>query len=948
MSDTALSRLKVIIDTNTNGYKKGIKEVQSVTQNLTRSVNGSMSKVRNIVAGALSIAAITSFSKSCIELGSDLAEVQNVVDVTFGSMSENVNQFAKDALEAYGLSETSAKRYTSTMGAMLKSMGLTTQQAFDMSTSLTGLSADMASFYNLDTQTAFEKIRSGISGETEPLKQLGINMSVANLEAYALANGITKSYNAMTQQEQALLRYNYLLSVTADAQGDFARTSDGWANQTRILTERFNALRASIGQGLIYALTPVIRVLNQLLERLLTVADAFSSFMARITGNDRSVQTSVGGAAKSMSAFADMADTAEASTAGIGTAAEESAEKAKKAARSIMAFDQINKLNAPDESAAAAQGSDGFGGLTAAPITSSFVEAANAGEQKLNPALTRLLDVLDKIKDKLKELAGLWKTGFKEGLGTVSLEPLKNALQSIGRSLRSIFLDPEVLGALDRFVKQAVYSAGQIAGAFVSVGLTIATNLIGGLSKYLEQNTARIKHFLISMLDVRTDIWRIAGDLADAFATVFSAFGGEEGQQVTANLIGIFADAFMGINEILGKFSRDVFNLLTQPFIDNADTIKTVLEGLLGVIATVTGTIKTLIDDLMDKLNEVYDQHIKPLIDAIAQGLSVILEAVLGFIQSDVLPFLEHVAEKLDEFIGDHAGPMFEALLDLIGAVADLIKAVWDNILVPILTWIFDTLLPGTGKWGEDTADIVFTVLGVITDVVTLVIKAVTWLVNFVTKLVNGDWRGAWNMAKGIFETVGNAIIATGEWIRTKIGGAFSDIRDGSIGKLSGLHDSAVRIWDRIKTTFKSAIDWIKGLFDFSWSFPKIQLPSFDVTWNDIGLGVSLPTIGVSWAYYAKGGFPPDGQLFVAGENGPEMVGTMGGRSAVANNDQIVQGISTGVFEAVYSAMRRILSEQPENGGDTILMVDSVELARATNRGNRRLDRQFNPSMQFT
>lgn len=925
-TESTLAKLKVIIDANMKPFKDGMDKVTGVTKSTTDKVNAHMSRIKGIVAGALSIAAITSFSKSCIELGSDLAEVQNVVDVTFGSMSENVNQFAKNALEAYGLSETSAKRYTSTMGAMLKSMGLTTQQAFDMSTSLTGLSADMASFYNLDTQTAFEKIRSGISGETEPLKQLGINMSVANLEAYALANGITKSYNAMTQQEQAVLRYNYLLSVTADAQGDFARTSDGWANQTRILTERFNALRASIGQGLIYALTPVIRVLNQLLERLLTVADAFSSFMARITGNDRSVQTSVGSAAKSMSTFADVADTAEASAAGIGTAAEESAEKTKKAVRSLLSFDQINKLNDPDESAAAAQGSDGFGGLTAAPLTSSFVDAAEAGQRKLNPVLTRLLDVLDKIKIKLKELAGLWKTGFKEGLGTVRMEPLKNALQSIGRSLRNIFLDPEVLGALDRFVRQAVYSAGRIAGAFVSVGLTIATNLIGGLSKYLDQNTARIKHFLISMFNVRADIWRIAGDLADAFATVFSAFGGDQGQQVTANIIGIFADAYMGVNEILLKFSRDVFNLLTQPFIDNADTIKTVLEGLLGVVATVTGIIKTLIDDLMDKLNEVYDQHIKPLIDSIAQGLSVIVEAVLGFIQSDVLPFLEHVAEKLDEFIGDHAGPMFEALLDLIGAVADLIKAVWDNILVPILTWIFDTLLPGTGKWGEDTADIVFTVLGAITDVVTLIIKAVTWLVNFVTKLVNGDWRGAWNMAEGVFETVGNAIIKAGEWIRTKVGGAFTDIKDGALGKLSGLHDGAGRIWDKIKTTFKSAIDWIKGLFDFSWSFPKIQLPSFSVNWTDLGFGLSIPNIDISWGYYAKGGFPPEGQLFIAGENGPEMVGTMGGRSAVANNDQIVQGIASAVGPAVYDAVVRAMSASSGNGGVYLITPDGREL----------------------
>lgn len=140
---------------------------------------------------------------------------------------------------------------------MLKSMGLTTDSVLDMSTKITELAGDLASFYNLDVDDAFTKIRSGMSGETEPLKQLGINMSVANLEAYALSKGITTSYQKMSQSNQALLRYNYLLSVTADAQGDFSRTSDSWANQVKILQLNFDSLKASVGQLLITALTPL-------------------------------------------------------------------------------------------------------------------------------------------------------------------------------------------------------------------------------------------------------------------------------------------------------------------------------------------------------------------------------------------------------------------------------------------------------------------------------------------------------------------------------------------------------------------------------------------------------------------------------------------------------------------------------------------------------------------
>lgn len=173
-------------------------------------------------------------AKSGIQNASDLAESQNVVDVTFKQNAESINSWSKQAASAYGMSELSAKKYTGTIGAMLSSMELADSEVLDMSMSIAGLAADFASFYNLEHDEAFEKIRAGISGETEPLKQLGINMSVANLEAYALSQGINTVYNEMSQAKQATLRYNYLMSALANAQGDFARTSGSYANQMRI------------------------------------------------------------------------------------------------------------------------------------------------------------------------------------------------------------------------------------------------------------------------------------------------------------------------------------------------------------------------------------------------------------------------------------------------------------------------------------------------------------------------------------------------------------------------------------------------------------------------------------------------------------------------------------------------------------------------------------------
>lgn len=209
---------------------------------------------------------ITGAIDESIGLASDLVETQNVVDVTFEDSASTINKWAQEALNAYGITETKAKQYSSTLGAMLKSMGIADDQVLQMSMDMAGLAADMASFYNLDHDTAFEKIRSGISGENEPLKALGINMSVANLNAFALEKGMNKAFDKMSQAEQATLRYQYLLEATKDAQGDFARTGDSFSNEMRKLQTNLDRIKTEFGKGLLGVVTPAISLLNNVLS----------------------------------------------------------------------------------------------------------------------------------------------------------------------------------------------------------------------------------------------------------------------------------------------------------------------------------------------------------------------------------------------------------------------------------------------------------------------------------------------------------------------------------------------------------------------------------------------------------------------------------------------------------------------------------------------------------
>lgn len=217
-------------------------------------------------AGTAIGTALVIVGKQGLDLASDLTEVQNVVDVTFGDGASEINAWSQTVLKSYGLSELAAKQYTGTLGALMKSSGISSDHLLTMSKNLTTLSGDFASFYNLKTDEAFEKISAGISGETEPLKALGINMSVANLEAYALSQGIKTAYDKMSQGDQVLLRYNYLLQQSADAQGDFARTQDGYANQQRLFSQGFKQMSATIMSAALPAFTALFSKGNELID----------------------------------------------------------------------------------------------------------------------------------------------------------------------------------------------------------------------------------------------------------------------------------------------------------------------------------------------------------------------------------------------------------------------------------------------------------------------------------------------------------------------------------------------------------------------------------------------------------------------------------------------------------------------------------------------------------
>lgn len=893
--DTTLKRLQVVLTGNTRQLQQAMSQAQQVTSQTESRIKGSMDKVGAtlkrvgaIAAAALSVKAIVGFGKSCIDLGSDLTEVQNVVDVTFGTMNKQVDKFAKGAIKQFGLSETAAKRYTSTMGSMLKSMGLTTEQAYDMSTTMTGLTGDMASFYNLDAETAFEKIRSGISGETEPLKQLGINMSVANLEAYALAQGITTSYNSMTQAEQAMLRYNYLLDATADAQGDFARTSGGWANQTRILAMQFDSIKASIGQGLIMALTPALKVINSIIAKLSELSEKFKVTMAAITGTDLSTDTSA-----VTSSLQDSAAAAEDTGAALVDGMDEAADAAK---RFLFGFDELHQLGGNDSDIVDQDALDALSD----PATVSGMQALNdatAGENSQLSAMQAKLDALkakmQPVIDMARQMASEFKAGFSAGLGSNfsgRVTGILTDIKSIGQHIKDIFTDPEVVGAAENYLSRVSYAIGQITGSVASVGVSIGSNIVGGIESFLAKSKERIKAYIVSMLDIRGDIAEVLGNLAQSVARIFEPFGGENGQTLTGNIIGIFADAFMAVTELGQKAARDILGVFATPIILNTDALRKAFDDVLAYGASITGTIQTAVDFIGDKANEVYDAHIKPLIDNISLGISDIVGTVMEIWDSQVAPMLDQVSSAVSDLWTQHLQPMFDTLGDALGAVFDTLSILWDFVQ-PIIDWLVSSVLGTVLPQLHNLLTTTINILGDIADALTGVFSIVEGVINFVVGVFTGDWDRAWRGAEGVVQ-------------------GFAGIVDGVIGIVKdtiwGLIDSVVDFFSSLGGAIADGIgrliDWGRGLFGLDTPDPYKSLDN-----TTAAEAQTMDSLRGS-AYYAI-------------------------QSGQATQDDM------------YAAMRAALEDT--DGGDVNLYIDGEEIATATDKARQLRNTRYNPQLAY-
>lgn len=845
------------------------------------------------------------FGSQAIQTASDLEEVQNVVNVSFGSMANEVEAFAKTAIWSFGMSELTAKQTASTFMAMANGMGLAMKDGKNMSLQLTALAGDMASFYNVRQDVAQTALNSIFTGETESLKKFGVVMTEANLSAFALSRGITKSYSAMSQAEKVALRYHYVLKATANAQGDFVRTSGSWANQVRVLKEQFNQLLGILGKGLIQVLTPIVQVLNKLLSYLIAIGNA----IAKLFGGGKI--TSISGS------MADASGSAGDLNNNIGDASgslEDANNNAKKLQKTIASFDELNVLNSKDTSSSSGSGGTGGGisGGLEIPDYTTQVEEGSVKLGKLGETLTNLAQSFARLAKSLWDvLIPAFEAFYKNGLerATKAIGDLINKmLKFLGGELDKwsdwLTENKDQIAIFATNLGRIVEPLGLIVAEILRVAweaLATALTLIGDAVRAIGdaiinmdlKDISTILSILLAIVSVKagtevSKIFRqmnndISGNLLDKLFYLDSFFNGDEGKIL--GFANKFKSAFAKIGTAIAPITSGAMTAFSAT-LNQIGASGGALTKLKATLAGIGGGVKGLFTIL--KANPV-----GAIITAIGLVITALIHLwntnegfrnwVMEFYNGCIKPVFEWIGKTISELWNEHLKPLWEKLKPGITSIWETIKTVWDAIanliggiiqfLSPIISAILELVSGFIDTWG---------------DMVGSFIDVLGGIIDFIAGVFTGDWERVWNGLKEIF---------TG-------------------------------IWDGMKAVAKGAvnilIDIVNGIIK---GLNKIHLPNWEILGSLAGKGINIPLI----PRLEKGGVLTSPTIAMMGEyagayQNPEIVTPQNilRETIDASNGNLVS--------AFYQMCQQVI--QAIDGVDMSVSIGDDVIAQSAKRGN--------------
>lgn len=770
---------KVIIDTelNNKGLKDGIRGVSGQLGGLKKTI----SRIGAAIAVAFSVRAVVNFGKACIDLGSDLQEVQNVVDVTFATMNKQVDAFAQNAAKTAGLSETMAKRYVGTFGAMAKSFDFTEKEAFQMSTTLAQLSGDVASFYNISQDEAFTKLKSVFSGETESLKDLGIVMTQTALDEFAMRKGINMTTSEMTEQQKVALRYQFVLEQLSGASGDFQRTSAGWANQTRLLSLQFQQLKATIGQGLINVLTPVIQVINKVLAKLQVLAEAFRQITAALFGD-----ASAGASSSNIAAIGDDYNSAASGAENFAGGIADVGSAAKKAQKQLLGFDEITKLDEPDTGGGSAGGGGGGASGGSFDFGLGDMKPPDVTGTILDPEkIQKAADLIKKIAEYIPVIAtGLAGLGLGKLLANLLTANIRTT--TLGESVKLLGRKLSLIGGITLTVTGiALETKGIISSIKEGLNKVNFMEILGG-GGAIAAGGALVGKFFGNAIIGAASGGILAGVPAFITGIYDACVNGIDWLSAALIPIGSTA-AGAGIGAMIGSVGGP-------------------LGALIGVIVGAVTDLGILIVQKWDVISE----WLKGAFSAISEWFSGLWESIQTI--------WGNVSEWFKTSVIDPVVAFFSGMWQSISQFASNCWTSIKNFFKPAVNW-FSELFGSVKKTISD----VFHNIGVIASGCWQIIKEVwsrvsSWFDENVIQPVAGFFSDVWDKisgwATGAWESIKSVFSTVSDWFNTNliqpVGNFFSDLWDS-------FKAGAVAAWEGVKSVFSTVGDFFRNTFEKAW-----------------------------------------------------------------------------------------------------------------------------------
>nr|DAU32393.1 MAG TPA: minor tail protein [Caudoviricetes sp.] len=725
-------------DTNINseGFEKGLKSLSD----MVGDIKPKLKSLAMAVTAAFSVKKLVDFGRQSIETASDLAEVQNVVDTAFGESKQKMEDFADTAVKTYGISKLTAKQTGSNFMAMAAGMGLANDSASDMAVALTGLSADMASFYNVGQDVASTALKSIFTGETETLKQFGIVMTDANLQAYALSKGITKSTADMSQAEKVQLRYNYVMSQTALAQGDFAKTSDSWANQTRILSEQWKEFGATIGTVLMNVLLPAVKAINSLLSQLISLAQGAARALSEAFGFELSnsadeAQSIVKSTSQAVDNYSDIANDAK------------QTQEAQEG--SLASFDQMNKLN--DESKSDSTGVSGAGEIMQPSGTSVEVDTGKA-DKKLSDFFKSVRTQFEKLADYLDKnfkpiFADIWSGLERESIELAQiLGGVFSDIKSLSEPLKAYFIND-----FTPLMQTAFSTLGKIGiGLFDSFNKVFSD--IWNVAVFpILQNFLTVGLPLIT--DFNTQVWNTLGVLFDNIKEIFDTLWNGVAQPVLNALKTLWCDTWQSISDFWNEWGQPIFDGINE----GITTTKNVFLNLWETV------LKPVFDELMGVADSVWTEHLKPLLDEFLDFVGTLITSVLSIYNKAIAPVVNWLVSILGPIVSSVLGKIIKTVGNVISNIIDAVKNIISALkgVVLFITGVF------TGDWKKAWQGVKKIFKGVWDALVDIAKTPI----NLIIGLINGLTGAVEDALNWIIDGINELSFTTPDWLPGDLGG---------------------------------------------------------------------------------------------------------------------------------------------------------------------------------